>query len=370
MKVGVLGGGQLGRMLGLAGIPLGMRFRFLDPSSVAPAGAAGELIVAGYDDPAALQRFADGLDLVTYEFENIPLEAVERLAHGAPVYPPPRALSESRDRLHEKRCFARLEIPTAPFAEVRDLGTLEDAMKLVGLPAILKTRRLGYDGRGQAVMRTADDSAAAWGAVGHAPSILEGVVAFERELSIISARAVDGTTVHYPLVENHHRDGILRLSLGPAPEVPDDLRGLAEGYARRVLEELDYVGVLAIELFQRGSELIANEMAPRVHNSGHWTIEGAETSQFENHLRAIAGLPLGSAAARGHSAMVNIIGRAPLAARVLAVEGAHLHLYGKAERAKRKIGHITVTGASPSVVSRRATELLAVMDAANEPVTA
>ena len=370
MRIGVLGAGQLGRMLGLAGIPLGIQTRFLDPAPSAPAAAAGEVIRGDYTDRNAIARFADGLDVVTYEFENVPLAAVDSVANQLPVYPPRQALAEAQDRMAEKRCFQRLGIPTAPVAEVDSHEGLLRAVERIGTPAILKTRRLGYDGRGQAIIRTAHDSKAAWAAVKQAPSILEGFVAFERELSIISARSVDGTVVHYPLVENHHREGILRLSLAPAPGVPDELRRLAEGHARRVLEALDYVGVLAIELFQRGAELIANEMAPRVHNSGHWTIEGAHTSQFENHLRAIAGLPLGSAAARGHSAMVNIIGRAPVASQVLAVEGAHLHLYGKQERAKRKIGHITVTGGSHAAVQRAAAELLALVDAANEPVSA
>lgn len=357
MKVGVLGGGQLGQMLALAGIPLGMRFRFLDPSAGAPAGAAGELIVGAYDDPVALHRFGDGLDLVTYEFENVPIEAVEMLATRSPVYPPVRALSEARDRLHEKRCFARLGIPTAPFAEVHDLPSLEEATRRVGFPAILKTRRLGYDGRGQFVVRTPSDLPAAWDAIGRAAAILEGFVEFERELSILSARGTGGDIVHYPLVENHHHEGILRRSLAPAPAVPDDVTAVAEQIARTVLEELDYAGLLAIELFQRGRELIVNEMAPRVHNSGHWTIEGAETSQFENHLRAIAGMPLGSPRARGFSAMVNLVGTAVPPAKVLAVPCAHLHLYGKADRPRRKIGHVTVCGTTAQEVDERVSRL-------------
>ena len=358
MKVGVLGGGQLGQMLALAGIPLGMRFRFLDPSADAPAAAAGELVVGEYGDPSALERFADGLDLVTYEFENVPLDAVEMLRDHAPVYPPARALSEGRDRLHEKRCFARLGIPTAPFAEVEDLAGLEAAVERVGLPAILKTRRLGYDGRGQYRLRQASDIAAAWESVGGVPSILEGFVEFERELSILSVRGLRGDIVHYPLVENHHHEGILRLSLAPAPSVPDELTAVAERLARAVLEELDYVGLLAIELFQRGGELIVNEMAPRVHNSGHWTIEGAETSQFENHLRAIAGMPLGPARALGFSAMVNLVGKAIPPATALAIPGAHLHLYGKADRARRKVGHVTVCGATAAEVEERVNQLM------------
>ncbi len=349
-------------MLGLAGIPLGIRTRFLDPSPHSPAAAVGELVVGGYDDEAALAKFAAGLDVVTYEFENVPLNAVDRLARTLDVHPAQAALAEGQDRVAEKRYFQSLGIPTAPFAEADDYAGLEAAVERIGLPAILKTRRLGYDGRGQAVIREASDLRAAWDAVGQAPSILEGFVDFERELSIISVRALDGTVVHYPLVENHHREGILRLSLAPAPAVPDELRKLAEGHARRLMTELGYVGVMTIELFQSGEELIANEMAPRVHNSGHWTIEGACTSQFENHLRAITGLPLGSPAARGCSAMVNIIGRAPSAERVLAIEGAHLHLYGKSERPRRKLGHVTVTRESAAEVQRAVAEVLELVD--------
>ena len=358
MKVGILGGGQLGQMLALAGIPLGMRFRFLDPSPAAPAGAAGELVVGEYGDPDALDRFAEGLDLVTYEFENVPLEAVEVLAGRAPVYPPARALSEARDRLHEKRCFARLGIPTAPFAEVHDMGSFEDAIRDIGVPAILKTRRLGYDGRGQHVVRSASDLPAAWESVGKVPAILEGFVEFDRELSILSVRGIDGDIVHYPLVENHHHEGILRRSIAPAPAVPDEVTAVADRFARAVLEELDYVGLLAIELFQRGRELIVNEMAPRVHNSGHWTIEGAETSQFENHIRAIAGMPLGPARARGYSAMVNLVGKSLAPATVLGMPGAHLHLYGKADRPRRKVGHVTVCGSTAEEVAEQVKRLL------------
>ena len=359
MRVGILGGGQLGQMLALAGIPLGMRFRFLDPSPAAPAARAGELMVGRYDDPETLHRFAEGLGLVTYEFENVPVEAVEVLAARVPVFPPARALAEAQDRLHEKRCFARLGIPTAPFAAVDDRDSLDAAVTAVGLPAILKTRRLGYDGHGQVMIHAPGDAGAAWESVGRAASILEGLVTFDRELSILSARGIDGRIVHYPLVENHHREGILRRSLAPAVAVPDELKALAERYARAVLEELGYVGVLAIELFHRGHELLVNEMAPRVHNSGHWTIEGAETSQFENHLRAIAGMPLGPAEARGFSAMMNLIGAAPPAEAVLAIRGAHLHLYGKANRARRKVGHVTLQASTRDEVESGVAELSA-----------
>lgn len=361
MKVGVLGGGQLGRMLALAGIPLGFRFRFFDPSPGAPAGAVGQLVVAQWDDVAALDRFADGLDLVTYEFENVPLHTVDELERRLPVYPPRAALATAQDRVSEKECFNRLGIPTAPYTAVSNVSDLFEAVERLGLPAILKSRRMGYDGRGQSLIRHGSEVERAWENVGATDSILEGVVPFDRELSILSARSRTGSIVHYPLVENEHREGILRLSLAPAADVPGDLRDRAEEYARSVLEGLNYVGLLAIELFQRGNELIANEMAPRVHNSGHWSIEGAVTSQFENHLRSIAGLPLGVADPVGHSAMLNLIGTAPDPATVLGIDGAHIHLYGKADRARRKIGHVTVNAQSREAVREGVRRLVQVI---------
>ena len=350
MIVGVLGGGQLGRMLALAGLPLGLRFRFLDPSPEACAGEVGELHVGTYDDTVALDRFADGLDVVTYEFENVPVAAAERLAERVAVYPPPIALDVAQDRLAEKTLFGRLGIPTVPFATVDGPDDLTRAIGEVGLPAILKTRRLGYDGKGQAVLRAPADADAAWDAGGGAPSILEGWAPFSRELSILAARSRQGTVRAYPLVENRHRGGILRVSLAPAADGPDgtvaELQAGAESIAARVLTELDYVGLLAIELFLVDGRLVANELAPRVHNSGHWTIEGAVTSQFEQHLRAVLGLPLGSVAPLGWSAMVNLIGDAPPLSELLAQAAAHVHLYGKAPRRGRKIGHVTLVDAA------------------------
>jgi 5-(carboxyamino)imidazole ribonucleotide synthase len=342
LHVGVLGGGQLGRMLALAGYPLGLRFRFLEPAAGAPAGHLAEHMAGSYDDPTTLDRFADGLDVVTYEFENVPVAAAAHLAQRVPVYPPPGALSTAQDRVEEKRCFQQLEIPTPAFSPVENRRDLAAAMRVIKPPGVLKTRRLGYDGKGQALIRTPADVEMAWQALSGQPLIYEAFVPFNRELSILAVRGRDGATACYPLVENHHRDGILRLSLAPAPDCPPALQALAEEYAGRVLDWLDYVGVLAIELFQVDDTLLANEMAPRVHNSGHWTIEGAVTSQFENHLRAVCGLPLGDTAARGHAAMVNLIGALPNRAAVLAIPGAHLHDYGKAPRPGRKLGHITL----------------------------
>jgi 5-(carboxyamino)imidazole ribonucleotide synthase len=341
MKIGVLGAGQLGRMLALAGYPLGLSFRFFDPVETSCVEELAPRVRGEYEDPDGLERFANGLDAITYEFENVSVGAARHLERFAPVFPPPAALEASQDRLTEKSLFRELGIDTPPFADVNSQGGLADAVARIGLPAVLKTRRMGYDGKGQLVLRTEADVEAAWEALGGRPLILEGFVPFDREVSILAARGRDGATAFYPLIENHHAGGILRLSLAPAPELDPALQARAEEYAKRLLDRLGYVGVLALELFQVGGELLANEMAPRVHNSGHWTIEGAETSQFENHVRAVAGLPLGSTALRGYSAMVNLIGTTPSREDVLTIEGAHLHLYGKEPRAGRKLGHIT-----------------------------
>jgi 5-(carboxyamino)imidazole ribonucleotide synthase len=342
MIVGILGGGQLGRMLALAAHPLGLRCRFLDPSPDAPAGAVGELVTGAYDEPAVLERFAAGLAVATYEFENVPVAGARHLARLVTVVPPPAALEIAQDRLAEKAFLAKLGIPVAPFWPVDTRGELEAALARLDGRAVLKTRRLGYDGKGQHVLRGPGDADAAWRRLGGVPLILEGFVDFARELSVLATRGRDGDTACYPLIENVHRDGILRASLAPAPGVSATLQAEAARVAHRVLDALDYVGVLAIELFEADGRLFANELAPRVHNSGHWTIEGAETSQFENHLRAVVGWPLGSTAPRGVSVMINLIGTLPDVAAVLAVPDAHLHLYGKAARPGRKLGHVTV----------------------------
>ncbi len=340
--IGILGGGQLGRMLALAGYPLGLSFRFLDPSPEACAGQVGALVVGDFLDEEALSRFAEGLDLITYEFENVPVEAARLLAERLPVYPPVQALEVAQDRLREKAFFRNLGVPTPPFHPVDGPEDLEEGLRRVGLPALLKTRRGGYDGKGQALARTPKEAEKALRALGGKGLILEGFVPFDQEVSLLAVRGRAGEVAFYPLVENRHREGILRLSLAPAPGASPGLQRKAEDYAQRALEALDYVGVLSLEFFQVGEELLFNEMAPRVHNSGHWTIEGAETSQFENHLRALLGLPLGSPAPRGYSAMVNLIGEKPPFAEVLKVEGTHLHWYGKAVRPGRKVGHITL----------------------------
>lgn len=340
MKIGIVGGGQLARMLVLAGYPLGLQFRVLDPAVDACAGQVAELIQSHYGDEVHLAALAAWADVVTFDFENVPAAAARILAQQTVVYPPEEALAIAQDRLSEKTLFWELGIPAPTFSTVDSLEELHAAVLRVGLPAVLKTRRLGYDGKGQRVLQAAADLEPAWQALGAAPLILEDFVAFDREVSVLAARSRNGETAFYPLVENRHRDGILRLSQAPldAPEL--EWEGV--DYARRLLERLNYVGLLAIEFFVKDGHLIANEMAPRVHNSGHWTIEGAATSQFENHLRAILGLPLGSTAAIGYSAMLNGIGDLPERAAVLATPGAHYHAYGKAPRPGRKVGHVTL----------------------------
>jgi len=358
VTIGILGGGQLGYMLALAGYPLGLHFRFLDPSPEAPVGRIAQRVTANYTDEAALEKFASGLELVTYEFENVPVEAARFLSERVPVYPPPAALEAAQDRLAEKSLFRKLGIPTTEFAPVSNAAEFEAAVKAIGLPAVLKTSRMGYDGKGQWILRTAEDVAKAKSELPSVKLILERFVPFTRELSVLAVRCRTGESAIYPLVENHHRSGILRLSLAPAQRLDPDIQRAAERAAHRILESLKYIGVLAIEFFEYQGELLANEMAPRVHNSGHWTIEGAVTSQFENHLRAILDLPLGSTRPRGFSAMINLIGTLPQRQALLAAGDVHLHDYGKQPRPGRKLGHCTLVEASAAARDRRARRLL------------
>jgi 5-(carboxyamino)imidazole ribonucleotide synthase len=375
VTIGILGGGQLGYMLALAGYPLGLHFRFFDPSPEAPVGRIASRVTAEFSDESALEKFASGLGLVTYEFENVPVAAARFLAERVPVFPPPAALEVAQNRIREKQLFQDLGIATTEFFPVATAEELDAAVKKIGMPAILKTCRMGYDGKGQTLLRTAEDlaraesellargsaAAAANGtagdAVDEAPLILERFISFDRELSVLAVRGRTGETAMYPLVENHHRGGILRLALAPAPRLDPAIQRAAEDAARRVFEALQYIGVLTIEFFEKDGRLLANEMAPRVHNSGHWTIEGAVTSQFENHLRAVMGLPLGLTSAIGSSAMLNLIGEAPDPAEVLAIRDAHLHLYGKSARAGRKLGHVTLRAGSSEQLALRLAEL-------------
>lgn len=364
MTIGIIGGGQLGRMIALAGHNMGLRFCCLEPGEDSPMGQVAQQITGDYDDAIKLAELASRCNVITYEFENVPLAAATQLAQSVPVYPPPIALQVSQDRWHEKSCFQQLGIPTPAFAQVSGTDDLTQAIAAVGgLPAVLKTRRFGYDGKGQWVLRAPADVTAAQADLRQTPSasgyIVEGFVSFERELSIIAVRGTTGELAFYPLVENQHRAGILRLSRAPALHAP---QALAEDYARRVLTHLNYVGVLAIEFFEQDGQLIANEMAPRVHNSGHWTQDGAITSQFENHVRAIMGLPLGATDVRGHAAMLNLIGTTPPPEKILAIPDAHLHLYGKSPRAGRKLGHINVVANDVKTLERRVGDLRLLID--------
>jgi 5-(carboxyamino)imidazole ribonucleotide synthase len=343
MTVGIVGAGQLGRMLALAGYPLGLDFLCLDPAADAPAGQVAPLLNGAFTDPALLKELARRCEVVTFDWENVPgasLRALRRGAHRPRIAPPAAALECGQDRVSEKLLFEKLRIPTTRWRAVDSRGSLESALQAVGLPGVLKTRRLGYDGKGQALIRTRRDAARAFERLGTVPLLYEEWVPFDCEVSVIGARGARGAMAVYPLCGNVHGAGILRITC--APYGPQRWQELAARYLKRVLTHFRYRGILTIEFFVRGGRLIANEMAPRVHNSGHWTIEGAATSQFENHLRAILGLPLGSTRALGHSAMINLIGRIPPRAWLLALPGVHLHDYGKRPRPGRKVGHCTV----------------------------
>ena len=337
--IGVLGAGQLGRMLGLAGRALDLDFEFLDPAPDPPARIAGHVIARPFDDAEALEMLAARCDVVTYEFENVPVAAVEALTKRVPVYPAANALATAQDRLHEKQLFGQLGIPVPAWRSVDTIDDLQHAADTVGLPLVLKTRRMGYDGKGQAVVRDRDGLQDAFARLGGRPLVAEQLVPFDREVSVIGARRRSGETAIWPITENRHEEGILRCSLAPVDD--DGIAAAAHGYIEAMLSHFDYIGVLALELFVVGDRVLANEFAPRVHNSGHWTIDGAVTSQFENHLRAILDLPLGDTSARGHAVMVNLIGRMPPAADALSRAGFRLHDYDKSPRPGRKLGHIT-----------------------------
>ena len=340
MRIGIIGAGQLGQMLGFAGRGMSITCRFIDPAEQPPAADAGEVIRRPFDDTDALAELAASCDVITYEFENVPVEALLRIADRVPVFPPPEALRSAQDRLAEKRLFDELQIPLPRYNAVDSLLDLQAAVDSIGLPLVLKTRRFGYDGKGQYVIRSENDIDDAWRELAGAALIAEEWLDFDYEVSAIGARSQGGESVIYPLTRNEHAGGILRRSRAPvdAPELEEQ----AKAYIHALLNRLDYVGVLALELFVVGDRLLANEFAPRVHNSGHWTIEGAETSQFENHLRAVTNQPLGPTACRGHAGMLNLIGEIPDAARQLAIPGCRLHDYGKVPREGRKLGHITV----------------------------
>jgi 5-(carboxyamino)imidazole ribonucleotide synthase len=344
VNVGIVGAGQLGRMMALAGYPLGIRCSFLDRSADAPAAQVAPILTGGLEDPELLAELASKSDVLTFDWENISGSALAPLESLTVVRPPRAALEVSQDRLHEKALFARLKIPVAEHAAVDSPRDLAEAARRLGIPGVLKTRRMGYDGKGQSVIEQPADIEAAWHAMGGPDLIYERFQRFSREVSLVAARAPNGDIVYYPLSANTHGGGILRF--GIAPYTNQALERTARTYMRRVLAALDYTGILAIEFFVVRGRLIANEMAPRVHNSGHWTIEGCVTSQFENHLRAICGLPLGSTRPLGHTAMVNFLGTMPDRDRLLGIEGLAYHDYGKEPRPGRKLGHCTILKAT------------------------
>ncbi|MFG6666962.1 5-(carboxyamino)imidazole ribonucleotide synthase [Halomonas sp. HNIBRBA4712] len=344
MNIGILGAGQLGRMLALAGYPLGNRFTFLDTTGN-PSAGVGEVIVDPNNEHLA--AFLDKVDVVTYEFEHLPVALVQEIEKHKPVYPGSRAIAVCQNRVEEKALFDRLNIPTPAYRVVESAEALEAAARELGCPVVAKSVTEGYDGKGQAVLKSPDQARDAWASIGHSQLIVEAFVDFVREVSIIAVRGRDGEVVFYPMAENQHEGGILRYSVAPLPDLDASLQALADGYIRALLDELDYVGVLALELFQtRDGSLLANEMAPRVHNSGHWTMDGAVTSQFENHLRAVQGLPLGATQALAPTCMVNVIGREGDNAALLKLPHTHLHRYDKSERAGRKLAHVNVVADS------------------------
>lgn len=356
MRIGIVGAGQLARMLALAGIPLGLQFKMYDPERDATGGQVAPLVVGRFDDIKALSRFAHSVDVVTFDWENVPVASARAMGGLTRVLPSPRALAAGQERLAEKRLFERLGVPTPNSAPVNRAADLESVARRIGFPALLKTRRWGYDGKGQLLLGGPGDLQGAWERLGSQPLLCEQKVRFSREVSLVAVRSRAGDTAFYPLAQNVHEDGVLVITRAPYQQ--PQLQKMAEQYAGRILEHLRYVGVLCVEFFVVQGALLANEIAPRVHNSGHWTIEGADTSQFENHLRAIAGLPLGSTRPRGHAVMVNFVGTIPRSRAVLSLGGTHFHDYGKRPRAGRKLGHATYVGSTPRGRDRAARDLL------------
>jgi 5-(carboxyamino)imidazole ribonucleotide synthase len=364
-RLGIVGGGQLGRMLALSAAPLGIRCHFVDPSPEAGAQVAAAQIAADYENIDALIALAEHSDVVTFEFENVSAPALDAIAGHTNVAPSPRSLTVSQDRLLEKQLFESLGLPVAPYCAVESLSQLESAITEIGTPSILKTRRLGYDGKGQVRIAAETDADRAWKSVESELSVLEGHVNFSRELSIVVVRSADGKVIAYPVTENVHRKGILHTSRAPIVSASDPLQALAAERAVAIAEELGHVGALALELFDVDGELVLNEIAPRVHNSGHWTMDGCGTSQFENHVRAVVGLPLGDPGPILPTTMVNLVGGLPEDGDVLAIPGAHLHLYDKAPRPGRKVGHVNVVelGEGADSLEDRAMRVIELADA-------
>ncbi len=360
MIIGIIGGGQLAKMMILAGYPMGQEFIVLDPAPDAAAGRVAKQIVGAYDDPDKLRELIALADVITFDFENVPADAIQVIAEQTRVFPGAKALATAQDRLSEKQLFKQLNIPVPAFHCVDSAADLEDAIETTGLPAVLKTRRLGYDGKGQKVLRNREDLNGAFEAIGMQAAIAEQWIEFEREVSLIAVRDQHGNIAFYPLVHNMHEHGILRIS--KAPYDNPELQAQAQQLVTPLLEKLDYVGVHATEFFVKEGQLIANEMAPRVHNTGHWTIEGAGVSQFENHLRAITGLPLGTTEAHSHAAMINFISELPPVEKILSIPGCHYHDYGKKPRPNRKVGHATLRASSESKLQSKIDAIMEIVD--------
>jgi 5-(carboxyamino)imidazole ribonucleotide synthase len=357
-RVGILGAGQLGRMMALAGYPLALEFAFYDTSG-APTANIGKV----YSDPQNKQKelalFLESVDIVTYEFEHLPLDLAKNIAACKPVFPGTNALAICQNRQLEKQLFQQLNIPVAEYKIVSSSLELQEAVNVLGLPVVAKSLTQGYDGKGQTVIRNFSQCTVAWQQINHPKLIVERFVKFSRELSLVAARNQKGETVMYPLVENNHQQGILRYTIAPAPSVSASTQHQAEIYLSKLMDHMNYIGVLTIELFETKDGLLANEMAPRVHNSGHWSMDGAHTGQFENHLRAILGLPLGETTPHGVSAMINLIGKHANLPGVLGLRDTHLHHYGKAERKDRKVGHININATNYTELT---VKLLACLD--------
>ncbi|HKX56220.1 MAG TPA: 5-(carboxyamino)imidazole ribonucleotide synthase [Xanthomonadales bacterium] len=354
-KVGILGGGQLARMLALAGIPLGLQFRFLDPAADACAAELGDLLQAGFDDAQAAAALGQSVDVATYDFENVPAATASALLQQCPLYPGVTALQQCQDRLTEKTLLQDLGIAVPPFMAVNTRPDLLAAVEKLGFPCVLKTRRLGYDGKGQAILRQPEDLERAWQRLGGHELILEAFVAFDAECSLIAVRSQAGEIRAWPLTRNVHADGVLVLS--QPGSMGTELQQQAELISRKLLEHFDYVGVMTVEFFLANGQLLVNEIAPRVHNSGHWTINAASTSQFENHLRAICALPLGSTAQLRPCLMFNWLGQLPDPGQLLTAAELHWHDYGKVARAGRKLGHATLTAATEKELQQASTAL-------------
>ncbi len=350
MKVGILGAGQLAKMMALAAHPMHVQTLCLDPKADVCASYVTETRQGHYDDKNTIEQFASEVDFVTFENENIPAQTIGWIAAICPIAPSKDSLLCAQDRILEKNLFDALGIHTPNYRQIDSLSDLTQAVEALGLPALLKTRRFGYDGKGQYLIQEYSQISTAWESLGQENLILEAFIPFEFEVSQIIVRDKRGHIQYYPLTFNEHKNGILRIS--KAPHMNHDLETMAKNYCKKIAEHFNYVGALTVEFFVKNNQLIANEMAPRVHNSGHWTIEGSVTSQFENHIRAICHLPLGSCEPLGQIAMFNIIGQVPSREKILSIDNAHLHDYGKTAKPNRKVGHVTIQAIDASLFSQ------------------